>query len=244
MSCLGISPAVGRTLPDEEVTLSVVSLLESRRAMLRQRTLFEYGMPTTGLQHERGLPKVRTEFESSPQNSIPWGDPIISGRQVLDSGIFRLVSHNVNGLSPANDNADVVNMAASMADKEVAIFGLQETNRNFEQPSMVESFHRVIRNTSTHHNGAVSSAKLQWPQDYQPMALRYRFATSGQHDFCLREATYMGVGHGLPWQVAAPRKSRSSRRIEYVMELRKRLSRQERSERNKNGCMQIEATHR
>jgi exonuclease III len=86
----------------------------------------------------------------------------------VDSGIFRIVSHNVNGLSLANDNADVVHMAVSMADKEVAIFGLQETNRNFERPSMVESFHRVIRNTSTHHNGAVSSAKLQWPQDYQP----------------------------------------------------------------------------
>ena len=168
MSRHGSSPVVGGTLPDEEVTPSAVSLFKSRRAMLRQRTLFEYGLPTSGLQHERGLPKVRAEFACTVQHLIPWGDTIMLGKQVAKSGTFRLVSHNLNGLSPSNDNANVVHMAESMAKKVVAIFGLQETNHNFERPSMVESFHRVIRNTSTHHHGAVSSAKLQWPQDYQP----------------------------------------------------------------------------
>jgi hypothetical protein len=46
---------------------------------------------------------------------------------------------------------------------------------------MVESFHRVIRNTSTHHHGAVSLTKLQWPQDYQPggtaVSIRNQWAT-------------------------------------------------------------------
>ena len=92
----------------------------------------------------------------------------MSGQQVTENGIFRLVSHNVNGLLPANIHIDVVDMAKAMEEKEVAIFGLQETNQNFERPSMVDSFHRVIRGTSTHHHGVVSSAKLQWPQDYQP----------------------------------------------------------------------------
>ena len=91
----------------------------------------------------------------------------MSGQQVIETGIFRLISHNVNGLLPANNHIDVVDMAKAMAEKEVAIFGLQETNRNFERSSMVDSFHRVIRGMSTHHPGVVSSAKLQWPQDYQ-----------------------------------------------------------------------------
>jgi ribonuclease HI/exonuclease III len=168
MSRPGAGPVAGRPLPDEEVIQSKVSRLESRKARLRQRTLFEYGVPTEGPQHERGLPKVRAEFDHPAHSSMPWGDPIASGQQVKDSGIFRLVSHNVNGLSPANDHIDVVDMAKAMEEREVAIFGLQETNRNFERAPMVDSFHRVIRGTSTHHKGGVSSAKLQWPQDYQP----------------------------------------------------------------------------
>jgi hypothetical protein len=115
-----------------------------------------------------GLPKDRTDFECPVQHSTPWGDPIVSGSQASKNGIFGLVSHNVNGLSLANDHIDVIHMAKSMDEKEVAIFGLQETNWNFERPSMVNSFHRVIRGTSTHHHGVVSTAKLQWPQDYQP----------------------------------------------------------------------------
>ncbi|WP_317204821.1 hypothetical protein, partial [Janthinobacterium sp.] len=33
---------------------------------------------------------------------------------------------------------------------------------------MLESFHKTIRGISTHHQGAVSSAKLNWHGDYQP----------------------------------------------------------------------------
>jgi endonuclease/exonuclease/phosphatase family metal-dependent hydrolase len=168
MSCLRSGPVAGRPLPDEEVRHSSVSRLESRKIKLRQKTLFEYCLPTNGPQHERGLPKVRAEFDHPTSQSIPWGDPIVSGQQVKETRIFRLVSHNVNGLSPANNHIDVVEMARAMEEKEVAIFGLQETNRNFERSTMVDSFHRVIRGTSTHHNGEVASAKLQWPQDYQP----------------------------------------------------------------------------
>ena len=168
MSRHGSTPTAGRKLPDEEVIPSSVSMLQSKKAKLRQRTLFEYNLPTTGPNHERGLPKERAEFDCPLQHSTPWGDTIVSGQTVIENGIFRLISHNVNGLSPTNNHIDVVDMARAMSEKEVAIFGLQETNRNFERPSMVDSFHRVIRGTSTHHHGVVSSAKLQWPQDYQP----------------------------------------------------------------------------
>jgi hypothetical protein len=112
--------------------------------MLRQKTLFEYGLPTEGPKHERGLPKYRAEFANPRQQSTPWGDTIVSGQQVIETRIFRLISHNVNGLLPANNHIDVVDMAKAMAEKEVAIFGLQETNRNFERSSMVDSFHWVI----------------------------------------------------------------------------------------------------
>ena len=91
MSRHGSSPAAGRTLLDEEVTPSSVSMLASKKAMLRQKTLFEYGLPTTGPNHERGLPKEREEFECPIQHSTPWGDNIVSGQQVAENGIFRLV---------------------------------------------------------------------------------------------------------------------------------------------------------
>ncbi len=177
------SPAAtaGRLLPDEETTESTVTSLQAQRATLRQQTLFEYGLPTEGLHHERGLPKVQADFKESEQNSLPWGDHVISGKQAEEIGIFRIISHNVNGLSSVCDHVDVVHMATAMAEKSVSLFGLQETNRNFERRSMVESFHRVIRCHCTHHHGAVSSAKMQWPQDYQPggtaVSIRNQWAT-------------------------------------------------------------------
>ena len=82
--------------------------------------------------YELGLPKERAEFECPIHHSTPWGDTIASGQQVAENKIFRLISHSVNGLSPANDHIDVIHMAKAMDENEVAIFGLQETNRNFE----------------------------------------------------------------------------------------------------------------
>ena len=174
-------PVAGRRLPDEEVAPSTVSNLAKLSARLRQRTLFEYVPSVEGPKHERGLSKEKTEFICLPQHTLPWGDHVISGTEVNTNGVFRLISHNVNGLSTANNHADVVHMASSMAEKSVALFGLQETNRNFERPAMVDTFHRVIRSFSTHHHGAVSSAKLQWPCDYQPggtaVSIRNQWAT-------------------------------------------------------------------
>jgi exonuclease III len=148
---------------------------------LRQRTLFEYGLPTEGPKHEQGLPKERAEFANPILHNVPWGDPIVSADEVLVTGIFRLVLHNVNGLSLANNHVDVVHMANAMADKQVALFGIQETNRNFERQSMVNSFHRVIQSTCTHHHGVIALAKLQWPQNYQPggtaILVRNKWAT-------------------------------------------------------------------
>jgi hypothetical protein len=62
----------------------------------------------------------------------------------------------------------VLHFAHAIADKAVAVFGIQETNQNFERQHILTSFHRIISKVSTHHQGAVSSAKMQWPQDYQP----------------------------------------------------------------------------
>ena len=87
---------------------------------------------------------------------------------MVEDQIFRVLSHNVNGISSSTDSCDVQNFAISIADKSVSLFGLQELNRNFERTYLRESFHYGIRGVSTHHHGAVSSAKLDWPRNYQP----------------------------------------------------------------------------
>ena len=177
----GTTLTAGRPLLHEDATQSTVSLLARKSAKLRQQTLFSYTVPKEGPRHERGLSKKEEDFALSARQSLPWGDPYLVGDGVNIADLFRLVSHNVNGLSASDDHADVAHMATSMALKSVAIFGLQETNRNFERRSMLESFHRVVRSTCTHHVGAVSSAKLQWPQDYQPggtaVSVRNKWAT-------------------------------------------------------------------
>ena len=123
--------------------------------------------------------------EGAPQqrsaNSDPWGDKHVPGSQVKRMHIFRVVSHNVNGLSMANEHEDVRRFAKTMQDKGVAVFGIQETNRNFERHNMVHSFHNIIKGTSTHHRGAVSSARLGFNSNYQPggtaVSVRNEWAT-------------------------------------------------------------------
>ena len=83
-------------------------------------------------------------------------------------GFFRILSHNVNGLSKSNFHADVIDFARAITDKSVGLFGIQETNRNFEKTAMMDSFHKVLKASSTHHHGAVSSAKLDLRSDHQP----------------------------------------------------------------------------
>jgi hypothetical protein len=112
------------------------------------------------------LTKEESDFEHSPEHSEPWGDPICPHPD--KEGIFRVYSHNSNGLTSKDDHADVKNVARAIQVKEVVILGLQETNRNFVKPAMRDSFHRTLPGVSTHHHGAVSSAKLEWPTDYQP----------------------------------------------------------------------------
>ncbi|WP_288993383.1 hypothetical protein, partial [uncultured Marinobacter sp.] len=65
--------------------------------------------------------------------------------------------------------------------KDVAPVSLYEVNRNFERKDVLNSFHRHLCGLSTHHSGAVSSAKLSWPKMYQPggtaVSVRNKWAT-------------------------------------------------------------------
>ena len=102
-----------------------------------------------------------------PQDSIPWGDKLMSGQEVMDSGIFRVLSHNVNGLSKANHQLDVLLFARAMKKNGS---GIRDT-RNEPQlraDGNAGFVSYVIRSVSSHHHGAVSSAHLQLSTDYQP----------------------------------------------------------------------------
>ena len=179
------TPVAGRPLPDEEVGETSVSNLTQMRARLRQRTLHEYSNPVQPLDestNQQGRsPLSRTDIGVDHLASIPWGDPVVSKQEVEETDTFRIISHNVNGLSTADQQADVLHFANAIADKAVALFGIQETNRNFERQQMLTSFHRVITQVSTHHHGVVSLARMQWPQDYQPggtaVSIRNKWAT-------------------------------------------------------------------
>ena len=124
-------------------------------------------VPSNGKNHERGLAKCESDFHNSPQ-STNWGDYHAPGADIVASNQFRLWAHNVNGLSTSDNHADVRHFAGTMKDKAVAVFGISEVNRNFGRASMLASFHSPIRGISSHHKGAVSSARMGWPTDYQP----------------------------------------------------------------------------
>ena len=115
-----------------------------------------------------GRTKRTQDYTSSTADCIPWGDQQVSGTEVEALGLFRILSHNVNGLSKANSHADVVDFARALNDKNIGLFGIQETNRNFENGHMLDSFHSLIKGVSSHHHGVVSSAKLGLLSDHQP----------------------------------------------------------------------------
>ena len=149
--------------------------------VLRQQTLFRYSVPTAGRVHERGLSKAAIDFDTSPQQSVHWGDVNVNGGQVDDRGLFRILSHNVNGLSTAEDQIDVRHFANYIREKAVSLFGIQETNRNFERPAVLRAFNDIMSRVSVQHKGVVASASLAWPVDYQPggtaVSVRNQWAT-------------------------------------------------------------------
>jgi endonuclease/exonuclease/phosphatase family metal-dependent hydrolase len=167
-------------LPEVEENPSVVSMLAPiQKGPLRQQTLFQYVVPTSGPNHEQGLTKEESDFQHLPEHSKAWGDPLCPHPD--KAGIFRVYSHNTNGLSSKDDHADVKNVAKAIKNKEVALLGLQETNRNFAKPAMLDSFHRTLSGVSNHYHGSVSSAALKLPSDYQPggtaVSVRNKWAT-------------------------------------------------------------------
>ena len=125
-------PVVAMQRPDEDVP-SIVTALEQHGSTLHQQTLFQYGEVPLAHQIIEGIAKRASEYAApSLRDSLPWGNVQISGTEVEEQGVFHLLSHNVNGLSAADDQADVLHFATAIKDKSVALFGLQETNHNFE----------------------------------------------------------------------------------------------------------------
>ena len=159
-------PGAGQPIPDGTLNVSRESILKPRGRRLTQRTLYQYGKAAELA--ESDPEKRNNDFTSSTQDHLPWGDHHVCGKESKEQGFFRIMSHNVNGLSKADQHSDVINFARAIEDKNIGVFGIQETNRNFERTNMLDSFHRVIKGVSTHHHGAVSSAALPWTSDHQP----------------------------------------------------------------------------
>ena len=141
---------------------------ENKERQLRQKKLFEYGRGSMCRPHEQGSSKEPSDFIPSPENSIHWGDVLAPGRDVERDDLFRVLCHNVNGLSSRPDSTDLQDFSDTMREKGVSVFRIQETNRNFEKKWLVKSFHDSLQSVSIPHHGTVALAKLQWPRDYQP----------------------------------------------------------------------------
>ncbi len=114
------------------------------------------------------MTKIRSDFEHSPEPSSLWGDKLSASKNKVTGDVFRTYSHNPNGVSCKDDNSDVRQLAKAIQAKDVALVSLYEVNRNFEKTGVLKDFHNILRGVSNHHQGAVSSAKLTWPTNYQP----------------------------------------------------------------------------
>ena len=184
MSPLGLSRTLGAGQPNIPENVDDISVIRDTTSLRRdrkltQRTLFQFG--TAAARQLIGRTKRTQDYVTNTADCIPWGDHQVSGNGVEAAGFFRILSHNVNGFSKANNHADVVDFARAIHDKNIGLFGIQETNCNFENGHMLESFHALIRGVSSHHHGIVSSAKLGLKSDHQPggtaVSARNKWAT-------------------------------------------------------------------
>ena len=165
----------------------------------------------------------------------------MSGQEVTDSGIFRVLSHNVNGLSKANHQLDVLLFARAMKEKAVSVFGIQEPNRNFERTAMLDSFHNVIWSVSSHHHGAVSSANLQLSTDYQPGGTAVSMRDKWASRFLMKGSDEFGRWSWLTLTGRGTTKSPLYRVIECAMAHRSQRLHHAPYGLSKSGCTQIGA---
>ena len=66
-------------------------------------------------------------------------------------------------------------------EKECATVAITEPNRNFDMPKMRADYINTMRNASMHHQTALGSAQMGWPNNYQPggnaISVRNKWAT-------------------------------------------------------------------
>jgi len=96
------------------------------------------------------MAKVAVDFQHTPEQSVLWGDPHILADDIKNNGWFRVLSHNVNGLSSSNYDVDLKQFVSTMKKKTVALFGIQETNQNFERKAMRDGIFSHVRSNNLH----------------------------------------------------------------------------------------------
>ena len=169
-------PAAGRPLRDEAAGKGGSCPATQQ---FRQQHLFEFGI--SSIQNPEGGATKQTSDFVDLQYSTLWGDPQVSRSEVVSQGIFRLLSHNVHGLSARDNSADLTDFAKAVKAKGIAAFGIQEPNRNFERRPMLDDFNHRLRQVSSHYRGQTSSARLGFGSNYQPggtaVAVRNEWAT-------------------------------------------------------------------
>ena len=122
------SPGAGQPIPVETTdrissTIATAAKKQSRgHKRLIQRSLFQYATAESRLY--LGRSKRSQDYHSSTFDNIPWGDLHISCAAAKEAGYFRILSHNVNGLSKANSHADVIDFARAVNDKYIGLFGI------------------------------------------------------------------------------------------------------------------------
>jgi len=115
-----------------------------------------------------GMATVPADHVHTPEQSLLWGDPHVSSKDLYKSGGFRVFSHNVNGLSSRDAQVKLKLFVKTMRSKGVAVFGVQETNMNFQRQYSKLAVYQHVKRTSKLCQGAVSSAPMGYTDEYQP----------------------------------------------------------------------------
>jgi hypothetical protein len=106
------------------------------------------------------------------------GDGLSASKQKVKGDLLRTYSHNPNGLSCSNDNMDVKQFAKAIHAKDVALISLYEVNRNFELPTVLNSFHSYLRESAPNTTVRSLQRSCHGPLCTSWEGLQSRFGTS------------------------------------------------------------------
>jgi len=82
--------------------------------------------------------------------------------------MLRFYSQNVHGLKMGSNCEELDSILQSLKENNVGIFGLAESNVEFNHPWIRNKYNQEVRSVWTQAKSAMATSKTEWEGNYKP----------------------------------------------------------------------------